>query len=143
MEKTKFSNLVDRLSVIAEKEKWIPRYDRELDHFFWTKEPISDNTALVKVSHETSLYVSPKGIDGVMVEYLSSNFVEHNPAYEGFVKQFTKRIDGSLYTIKSQERAEKYLFGLGDALRADIYRDAEEGGKKINIDNLVGFALKK
>jgi hypothetical protein len=144
MEKSTFSNLINGLSVIAEKDKWVPRYDPELDYFYWTKEPLREDARLVKVSHETSLYFTPdRKIQGVFVEYLKNNFVAHNKAYGNFVKQFKKKIGDGLYTIEKPKEAEKYLFGLGEALRADIYQDAKEKGDVINFEKLLRFALSR
>ncbi|OGD30905.1 hypothetical protein A2833_03165 [Candidatus Azambacteria bacterium RIFCSPHIGHO2_01_FULL_44_55] len=145
MEKNKFTNLINSLSAIAEKDLWMPRYDKELDYFFWTRESVSKRAKLIQVSHEASLYVSPKGkIEGVLVEYLQSNFVEHNPTYKDFVKSFTKRIDDSVYTIKDTDNENKYLFAFGEALRADIYQDAKEIGKgKLDLDDLAKYAFAK
>ena len=100
------------------------------------------NSKLVQVSHESSLYISPKGkVEGVFIEYLSKNFVEHNPVYRAFVKQFTKPLEGHTYTIGNKKKAEKYLLALGEALRADIYQDAKEYKQDLNIDALMNFAL--
>ena len=129
---------------MAEKDKWVPRYDPELDYFYWTSEPLREDARLVKVSHETSIYfTADKKIHGVFVEYLKNNFVEHNKAYEDLVKQFKKKIGKNLYTVQEPKKAEKYLFGLGEALRADIYQDSKKKGDVINFDKLVSFALSR
>ena len=97
---------------------------------------------LVKVSHETSLYINPKReIEGVLVEYLNNNFVEHNPVFKQFVKKFNKRIDKNTYTLSKNKETEKYRFGLAQALTSDIYQDANKQGVKLDLDNLIKYAL--
>ena len=130
--------------MMAKKDNWTTRYDKELDYFYWTKKNISDKSKLVQVSHETSFYINPfGGIEGVFVEYLTNNFVNHNPAYKDFVKEFTKKVDDNIYTIKNPKNAEKYLFAFGESIRADIYQDAKEIGKgKLDLDDLVKYAFK-
>jgi hypothetical protein len=49
MEKTKFTNLINNLSAIAKRDQWIPRYDRSLDYFYWTKEPLSKDTEYLRL----------------------------------------------------------------------------------------------
>ncbi len=142
MEKTRFTNLVNSLSVVAERDKWIPKYDKEADYFYWTRKNLNKDSMLVQVSHESSFYVNPKGkIEGVMIEYLNNNFIAHNPSYKSLIKQFTKKIDDDCFTVADKKKAEKYLFALGQALRADIYQDVRENNKEINMDALVKFAF--
>ncbi len=142
MEKAKFTDLINRLSLIAEKDKWVPKYDKNLDYFYWTKENISRSALLLQVSHEASLYVTPGGkVEGVLVEYMRDNFVAHNASYAGFVDQFTKKVDESTYTIKNKKAAEKYLFAFGESIRADIYQDAQEICKgDLDFDDLLKYA---
>lgn len=145
MDKTKFQNLINNLSTIALKNKWIPLYNKELDYFFWTQKNVSGEAKLVKVSHETSLYINPrKEIEGIFVEYLRTNFVEHNPLYGVLLKQFTKKIDNNVFTVANINKAEKYFIGMAEALRADIYQDAQsvqEKGINFDFDNLIKCAL--
>jgi hypothetical protein len=148
MDKTKFTNLIDKLAVYARQDNWIPKYDRKLDYFYWHKSPVGENINLIKVSHETSLYVDSNGrIKGLFVEYLKNNFIEHNPAFENVTDLFTKKISGSLYTIpKIDDKIKTNLSGLVESLRADIYRDACDNkiDRKVSVDdyfnNLISFA---
>lgn len=142
MEKSKFTNLVNGLSAIAEQDNWIPRYDKSLDYFYWTKESLSKDTELIKISHEASLFISrDKKIEGVFVEYLKGNFIKHNGVYRDFLKQFKKKISNDVYTVENTKEAEKYLFALGEALRADMYQDAKERNYSIDFDKLINFAF--
>lgn len=144
MERGKFTNLINQLSITAQKNKWVLCYDKEIDHLFWTKEPLNKKAKLVKVSHETSFYVDPhKKIEGVVVEYFTSNFIAHNPTYKGFIKQFKKKVGENTFTVTKTQETNKYLFGLGEALRADIYQDSKEKGGKLNFDSLVKYAFSK
>ena len=89
MEKTKFTDLIDSLGAIAAKNKWTPYYDKKLDSFYWHQTPLSSDSNLVKISHETSVYVSAKGnIEGLFVEYLKNNLVEHNPIFKNLPGSF-------------------------------------------------------
>ncbi|MFH1047610.1 MAG: hypothetical protein V1738_04875 [Patescibacteria group bacterium] len=145
MEKKWFTDLIDRLSVAATLGKWEPSYDRQLDFFYWKKPKMSRGVRLVKVSHETHLYLTPSGkIEGVFVEYLNGNFVEHNVEYKGMTKVFDKKVSGRVYTIS---RRTKKLEGLFDkfveSLRANIYRDACQDRKSIDdLNHVISQALK-
>src|SRR3989338_2828898 len=100
MGKGKFTNLIDSLSEKAFSDKWIPTYDRELDYFSWTKENLSGNSKLIKVAHETFLFLDGSGnVEGLAVEYLKNNFVAHNDVFSGLPDLFTLKIDESTFTI--------------------------------------------
>jgi len=134
MEKTRFSDLIDSLSSVATLENWVPSYDKHTDYFYWKKPRISKDATLIKVSHETHLYVTPKGkIEGVFVEYLRNNFAAHNTDYRHMTKMFTKKISEDRYTIARKSKEMTVLFDkFAESLRADIYRDAVRDKKSID-----------
>jgi hypothetical protein len=149
MDKSKFTNLIDKLGIHAKKDGWIPRYDKKLDYFYWHRSPIGEEVSLVKVSHETYLYIDKAGrIKGLFVEYLKGNFIQHNPAVENVTNMFTKKMAGSssMYTVPqaNNEKIQARLSGLAESLRADIYKDALESKTPVaEMDALLSFASKE
>lgn len=139
MEKTKFIDLVDKLSTVATLNKWDTSYDKSADFFVWKKDKLSKGVSLVKVSHDTYLYLTPKRIiEGVCVEYLKSNFTKHNLEYKGMIKFFDKKSDDDNYTIsKITEKTKNYFDKFTETLRADIYKDALQDKKTADDLNFV------
>ena len=139
MEKDKFINLIDNFSNSAKLGKWQVFYDTKLDHLYWKKPKLSKDVNLVKLSHETYLYInSKKNIEGVFVEYLKNNFIEHNKKYKGMTKLFNKKVDDQVYTIsKKSKKMEDYFDKFSESIKADIYRDAIEDKNTIDDLNFV------
>lgn len=139
MEKARFQDLIDKLSSVATLDRWQPTYDRQLDFFYWKKQPLSKGARLVKMSHETHLYLTPAGkIEGVLVEYLNGNFVEHNSDYRGMIRSFDKKVGRHEYTISKKSRKMEILFDkFAESLKADIYRDACEDRRTVDDLNFV------
>jgi hypothetical protein len=116
MERLKFVNLIDRLSNIAKRDKWETSYNKALDHLYWVNPNLSPEARLVKLSHETSAYITPKGnLEGVFVEYLNQNFLTHNPTVEENLRGF---LNGEV------DSNDPKLSTFAESLRADIYKDA-------------------
>lgn len=134
MGKVGFARLIDSLSTVATLDRWEPLYDKRTDYFYWKKPKLSRDVRMVKVSHETHLYVTPKGtVEGVFVEYLKNNFVGHNAEYRHMTTVFTKKVTDRKYTVGSRSRATTALFDkFAESLRADIYRDAVQDKKSID-----------
>lgn len=139
MGKTGFHALVDQLSSLATLDRWVPLYDRRLDYFYWKKKKLSKDVRLVKVSHETHLYLNSGGnIEGVFVEYLKNNFAEHNSDYKKMVRIFDKKIDSNEYTISNKNRETVFLFDkFAESLKSDIYRDATVDKYRVDEINLA------
>lgn len=139
MEKAGFQNLVDKLSSVATLDRWETLYDKQLDFFYWKKRRLSKDVRMVKVSHETHFYLTPAGkIEGVLVEYLKNNFIEHNSDYRGMVKFFNKKVTDNEYTLSKKDKNMKVLFDkFAESLKADIYRDACEDRKSVDDLNFV------
>lgn len=144
MEKARFQNLVDQLSSVATLEHWEPLYDRQLDFFYWKRHKLSKDVKMVKMSHETHFYLSPSGkVEGVLVEYLKGNFIEHNGEYRGMTKHFTRRVDGGEYTVQRKSKdLEAYFDKFAESLKADIYKEAMEDRKTPDeMDFVIAQAL--
>ena len=145
MEKIQFVNLIDKLSVTATLDKWKEAiYERQLDTFIWKREKLSKNTVMVKVSHDTYLYLTPtRKIEGVFVEYLNNNFTKHNTEYKGMTKLFNKKISKNKYTISGKtKKVENYLDKFTETLKADIYKDAIQDKKTIDdLDFVISAAF--
>lgn len=143
MEQRKFTNLIDSLSQKAFSERWIPTYDKDLDYFSWTKEDLSDDSKLIKVAHETFLYLDKNGnVEGLAVEYLKNNFVAHNDVFKDFTNLFTVKIDENTFTLDEQKSENKNkLIGLAESLKADIYKEIIENDNKDEIEGLINAAM--
>lgn len=126
MEKTEFTNLIDKLSTVATLDKWKAIYDKESDIFYWQKSKLSKDARLVKVSHDVSLFLTPnRVIEGLSVEYLKDNFTKHYTEYRGMTKYFDKKVTGKQYTIsKKTKDIDHYFDKFAETLKADIYSDA-------------------
>ena len=146
MEKGKFLIILKDIAKIAKKDKWVPTYNKQLDYFSWTKPVLSEGFRLVKISHDVFLYFNKKGmLEGLDIEYLTDNFIEHNPSYKEFPKLFTEKIDGNIFSIpkEKQEKIESILPNFVTTIRADIYEDAVENNQGMEkLQNLVNVALK-
>lgn len=146
MGKTGFENIVDKLPASADFEKWEVTYDKQLDFLYWMAPRVSRNATMVKVSHETYLYLTPSGkIEGVLVEYLQGNFVEHNVEYKDITKSFKKLAGRRESVLKNKSVKTRQLFErFAEALRADIYRDAVQDKKSIaELEFVVESVVKK
>ena len=146
MEKTRFITNLNNLFKIARKDKWTPVYNRRLDFFSWTKPTLSKESHLVKVSHDVFLYFNSKGlVEGLAIEYLTSNFIEHNPSYKDLPKIFTKEIDEKIFTVpkKEEKQMEDKFEMLTETLKANIYEDSLINKQDINdLERLIKFAIK-
>jgi hypothetical protein len=135
MEKRQFTDIIDRLSKEATLKEWKEvAYEKQLDTLVWKKTKLSKNTVLVKVSHDTYLYLTPKKrAEGIMVEYLKGNFTKHNTEYKNIFKFFDKEISSGNYTLsKKDKNAEDYFDKFTETVRADIYKDAIQDKKTVN-----------
>jgi hypothetical protein len=139
MEKAGFQNLIDTLSDVAQRDDWATLYNKQLDFFYWKKRKLSKGVRMVKVSHETHLYLAPSGkIEGVLVEYLTGNFIEHNAEYKNMPRMFDKKLGEGEFTIsRKSKKTETLLDKFAVSLKADIYRDAIQDKRTIADLNFV------
>lgn len=145
MEKTKFINLIENLNKKALIGKWIPTYDKKLDYFTWTKEPLSKDAKLMKIARDIFLFFNPKGsLEGLAIEYLKSNFIEHNEKLGNFVNIFKKKVNNHTYTVveKDKKNIEPFLIGFSESVRANIYKEILEDDSKENLESLFNTIIK-
>ncbi|MBI2063869.1 MAG: hypothetical protein HYT65_02660 [Candidatus Yanofskybacteria bacterium] len=146
MEKTSFFNLINEIGRTAKQEKWAAVYDKQTDYFYWKKPKLSKDSRLLRISNETSVYLNPrnKKAEGIMIEYLADNFMEHNEGFSEFTNLFTKKLDGTVYGIPSSEKKTgSYLEKLSQTLRADVYEDSIKNNlSEKDLNDLMSFALK-
>ena len=128
MAQSNFVSLIDQIPQVAKRDKWFISYDKSLDYLYWCKKKMYNNAKLVKVSHETSLYLNNQGkMEGLFVEYWTRNFLTHNPTVAKEVRKLlSKNVEDNIYTIGSNNKviAEAKLCVLAESLRADVYKDA-------------------
>jgi len=146
MEKNKFLTLLENIAKTAKQDGWIPTYNKALDYFSWTKPVLSEDSRLVKISHDVFLYFNKKGIvEGLDVEYLTANFIEHHPSHKDFPKLFTKKGDGNVFTVpKMKQKKIEYMFqNFAREIKTDVYEDALENNRGVKeLQDLVDVALK-
>lgn len=143
MEKSRFSNLVDTFYGKAKKGGWVPIYNSRLDYFTWAKPKLSENTHLIKISNEAYFYINPKGeTEGLAIEYLKTNFMEHNPGLKKEVmSKFTKKVNENDYTVPKNKTNQ--LDGFLQAIRADIWKEVGNDKDKIQqLDKLIQTAIR-
>ena len=125
---------------------WIPTYNKELDYFAWTKPVLSKDSRLVKISHDVLLHFTKKGaVEGLDLEYLKGNFIEHNPDFKDFPELFTEKADKSIFTIPKEKQGttEGTFRSFMDKVRTDIYEDTLNDRQSIDeLEDLVDTALK-
>ncbi len=82
-----FSNL----PYVAENNKWKAYYDEELDNFYFTSPKLSKESSLYSLNNEISLYLTSKGVvEGIFIEYFTSNFLQHEKAFSKFLELLKK-----------------------------------------------------
>lgn len=146
MEESKLFTLLGNIAKIAKQGAWVPTYNKTLDYFSWSKPLLSEDSRLVKISHDVFLYFNKRGtIEGLDIEYLNSNFIEHNPSCKEFPKLFTERTDGNVFTVpKEQQKNMEGMFpDFAEKIRSGIYEDAVLNNQGVKeLEDLVDVALK-
>lgn len=130
MEKVKFKNIdflrsISELPETIEKNEWKKEYDKDLDRFYWTQSEISHNSELINVGNEYSFYINSKGkLEGLFVEYVKKNFVQHNKEFKKLFNSFTKKVDDSVFTVSNKQRDE--FIHLSKTIKAGTLETALE-----------------
>lgn len=100
MAETKLINNLSELAKVAQENKWTKSYDKDLDFLYWGNQEKMATAKVLKVSQEVFLYIDElKNIEGVGVEYLTSNFIEHKPEYKDLTNLFTQEAENGVFTI--------------------------------------------
>jgi len=127
MKKNDFLNLIDNLSATAKKGRWEFFYDKLADSLYWSKNKVSPETRLKKLSRETSLYMNPSGaVEGLMIQYFRNNFLAHNEnlAKTSILKSIDKTENGEQISFGSKKDELEALFS--ESVKSDILKDALE-----------------
>ena len=145
MAETKIINNLSELSKVAQENKWSKSYDKDLDFLYWGNQDKMAKAKILKVSQEVFLYIDEnKNIEGVGVEYLSSNFVEHKPEYKDLLNLFTQEEKNGVFIIPPEKdsklihRFEDFAKDLTiDVLRENLNHKQNTQG----IEELANLAL--
>lgn len=84
LSKIQLVKFLNTFSSIAQKERWISRYDKESDSLSFSVKNLPSNARLSypAIGHNDSdfaLYVTPENkIKGIFIEYYQSNFLKHH-----------------------------------------------------------------
>ena len=141
MAKTKLLNNLKDLSKIAEKKNWTKFYDKDLDFLYWGNQDKTATARILKISQEVFLYIdNNKNLEGIGVEYLTSNFIEHNPEYKDLTSLFTQRIEDGIFAIPSNK--ENKVFHKFEDFAKDLTLDIfeENLNHKQNVDGIEELA---
>lgn len=145
MAKKGFTNLIDTVSEVAKRDKWVRTYNKKLDYLYWANPSISKDVRLIKASKEVFLYLSPKGlVEGIGVEYLKSNFIQHHPDYKDLPKLFTEKIDETTFVISKENKksAVNEFERFTKDLTSDIYKENLENKQTMDdLDKLIDMAI--
>jgi hypothetical protein len=58
-------------------KNWVPYYDSECDHFYFTKKKISKDSRLHAINNDVHYYVNKKGeFEGIMIEYFTTEILK-------------------------------------------------------------------
>ena len=140
MAEAKLLNNLKELSKIADEKNWTKSYDKDLDFLYWGNPDKTATARTLKISQEVFIYIdNNKNLEGIGVEYLTSNFIEHKPEYKDLPDLFTKKVDG-VYTIPSnKEDGVSHKFeDFAKDLALDVFE--ENLNHKQNADGIEELA---
>ena len=104
-EKKKILGFASRFSEIVEKNKWISNYDSDNDSLVIRTPNLSNDARKRYVTDEFALYLSPAdNIQGVFIEYFSSNFLSHNARLKSMRKKLkVKKSENAVMEVEQKE----------------------------------------
>ena len=145
MAETKLLNNLKDLSKIAEEKNWTKSYDKDLDFLYWGNPDKTAKARTLKVSQEVFIYIDDKkNLEGVGVEYLTSNFIEHNPEYKELPNLFTQKTEGRFYAMPEgveEDNSHKFEDFAKD-LALDVFAEnLNHKQSAASIDELASLAL--
>lgn len=121
-----------KLKEIASKKAWEFFYNSELDELYFAPKTIRRGNLLFSIDNEMSIYLDRySNLNGIFIEYFTSNFVKHQAEFKDFSALLTKSIDGSK-TIPSTKKQEGDIYTdalQGKVLSELVIRNSSPGGK--------------
>lgn len=145
MAETKLLNNLKDLSKIAEEKKWTKSYDKDLDFLYWGNPDKTAAARILKISQEVFLYIdSMKNLEGIGVEYLTSNFIEHKPEYKNLPDLFTKKMEDGVFEIPSNKegKASHEFEDFAKDLVIDVFSESlNHKQDAASIEDLANLAL--
>ena len=113
-QKKEILDLASDFAPFTKVHGWIARYDVESDELSITQPKLSDNARIRYADDELAFYVTPdQQIQGVFIEYFSSNFVQHHKGL--------KKISSKL-----KQKQSDVLVQLGPGMMKTIAPDLQE-----------------
>lgn len=112
-------SLSSNLREFVEKNKWITRYDSESDSFSVTKPKLSADARIKYFDDEIGFYITRANrVEGVFVEYFSSNFIKHHKDLKKVLKGIKTRDSNNNTLVKlSKDKVKKIAPDLEEAIR--------------------------
>ena len=121
----KIIDFLYNFSDIVKKEKWISRYDKDTDALSFTIPNLSDSSRIFYLDDEIAFYFNKdKKIEGIFIEYFTSNFVQHHQEIKGVIKD-----------IKKEEKKENSLIKINFMKDKKILPKFEEIIKDSLLEN--------
>lgn len=145
MAETKILNNLKGLSKIAEENKWTKSYDKDLDFLYWGNPDKTATARVLKISQEVFIYIDDrKNLEGIGVEYLTSNFIEHKPEYKDLPGLFTQKVEGKVYTIPSNKEGGAFhkFEDFAKDLALDVFEESlNHKQDAASVEELANLAL--
>jgi len=111
---------------IVKKEKWVPRYDKDVDAFSFSVPILSKNARISYLDDEIAFYFNKNGeIEGIFIEYFTANFVRHHKE----LKELLKDIE------KEEKKDNKSLIQIETVKSQNIFPKFEEVIKSSLLEN--------
>ena len=80
---------------LAQNGKWELSYDEDNDSLYYAPARIPKGTALFNFGSEFGIYIDGESnINGLFIEYFTSNFTEHEHEYKKIVELLDNNVDG-------------------------------------------------
>jgi hypothetical protein len=115
-----------KFSEIVNKKQWISHYDRESDSFVMRSKRLSKDARKKYFGDEFAFYFNNKNqIEGIFIEYFSTNFISHNKEIKNKIKNIKMReaVNDETSTIEiKKSEIKKIIPALESAMLDSVSR---------------------
>lgn len=106
-EKKNILGFICDFSKNAKRNGWISHYDRDNDSFVLRSPSLSESARKKYINDEFAFYINDKdNIEGMFIEYFTSNFIAHHKDLKPFIKKMGFRSKKSLIELRRAETSE-------------------------------------
>lgn len=126
----KLLDLASNFSEFIERHSWVPRYDVESDSLSITAPKLHKDARIRYFDNEIAFYITKNGkVEGVFVEYFSSNFLKHHRTTKKFLdelKSIQKRTPKTKSLVEiSREKIKQISNNLEEAIKIALAQRLE------------------